>query len=51
MLSCTFMKEQEFVGWAHHVTNGTYEAVASVTEPDEETGDVFVDAVYLAVQR
>jgi hypothetical protein len=51
MLSCTIMKEQEFVGWAHHVTNGTYEAVASVTEPDEETGDVFVDAVYLAVQR
>ncbi len=45
------MKEQEFVGWAHHRTNSSFVACASVTEPDEETGDVFVDAVYLAVER
>jgi hypothetical protein len=51
LLSLTFMKEQEFIAWAHHVTDGTYESVAAVTEPDEVSGNTFVDGTYLAVQR
>lgn len=44
MLSLTWFKAQEISGWAQHVTQGTYEAVASVQEGDKV-------AVYLSVYR
>lgn len=44
LLSLTYLKEQEVMGWARHDTNGLYASVCSVTEPP-------VDALYLASQR
>lgn len=50
MLSLTFLKEQEFVGWAHSATpNGLFTSVAVVTEDTPLAGNV--DAVYSVVQR
>ena len=49
MLTLTFLKEQEFVGWSHYTTNGLFKSVASVTEPTDHAGTV--DAVYTVVQR
>ncbi len=44
MLSLTFLKTQEILGWSRHDTNGLFKSVCSVTEPP-------VDALYLATQR
>ena len=50
LLSLTFLKEQEFQGWAHHFTNnGIYESVCAVAENTSTAGTV--DAVYLVVKR
>ena len=50
MLSLTFLKEQDFIGWAHHdTTNGLFKSIASVTESTATAGNV--DAVYTVVQR
>lgn len=49
MLSLTFLKEQEFVGWTHFTTNGAFNSVATVTEVTDTAGKV--DAVYTVVQR
>ena len=50
LLSLTFLKEQEFQGWAHHYTqNGTFTSVCTVTEPTAYAGTV--DAVYVTVTR
>lgn len=49
MLVLTFLKEQEFVGWAHYTTNGAFNSVASITEPTDTAGTV--DAVYTVVER
>lgn len=49
MLSLAFLKEQDFVGWAHSVTQGLYKSVCVVTEPTPSAG--IVDAVYNIVQR
>jgi hypothetical protein len=49
MLTLTFLKEQEFVGWSHQVTQGTYQSVCTVTESTSDAGNV--DAVYTCVQR
>jgi hypothetical protein len=49
MLTLTFLKEQEFVGWSHQVTAGSYTSVATVTESTASAGNV--DAVYTVVQR
>ena len=49
MLTLTFLKEQEFVGWSHQVTNGLYKSVCAVTESTSDAGNV--DAVYTCVQR
>ena len=49
MLLLTFLKEQEFVGWAHYTTNGLFKSTASITEPTSTAGTV--DAVYTVVQR
>ena len=49
MLTLTFLKEQEFIGWAHQVTSGNFLSVASVTETTDVAGTV--DAVYTVVER
>ena len=50
LLSLTFLKEQEFQGWAHHNTpGGTFTSVACVTETTTTAG--VVDAPYFAVTR
>lgn len=49
LLSLTFLKEQEFTGWSHFVTQGSYESVASITEPSQLAGTV--NAVYYIVER
>ena len=42
LLSLTYLKEQEVVGWARHDTNGQVVSVAVASEPP-------VDAVYIVV--
>lgn len=49
MLTLTFLKEQEFIGWAHQVTQGNFKSVATVVEVTPTAGDV--DAIYTVVQR
>lgn len=49
MLTLTFLKEQDFIGWAHSVTQGSFVSVTSVTESNTPAGTV--DAVYTIVQR
>lgn len=49
LLMLTFLKEQEFVGWTHYTTNGSFNSVASVTESTDTAGTV--DAVYTVVER
>lgn len=44
LLSLTYVKPEQVMGWARHDTNGLFESVCSVTEPP-------VDALYCAVQR
>ena len=44
MLSLTFLKTQEILGWSRHDTNGLFQSVCSVTEPP-------VDALYMATKR
>lgn len=44
LLSCTYLKEQNVLGWARHDTNGQFVTVCSVIEPP-------VDALYVGVQR
>lgn len=44
LLSLTYLKAQEVMGWSRHDTNGQFWSVCSVTEPP-------VDALYLAAQR
>lgn len=59
MLSLTYLKEQEIIGWAHHDTQGAFLSVCSVTEPtltldnslQPAVGTTFVDAIYFVAQR
>ena len=54
MLSLTFLKEQEVVGWAQHQTQGNFLSVCAVTEAANAgpaVGIVDVDATYVIVQR
>lgn len=44
LLSCTFIKEQEVIGWAHHDTLGQFKSVISIQEN-------FEDVLYMIVQR
>lgn len=44
LLSMTYMREQQVVGWARHDTDGEYESVCVVTEDSE-------DALYCIVKR
>lgn len=49
MLTLTFLKEQDFIGWTHQTTSGQYQSVCAVTESTTYAGNV--DAVYTVVQR
>lgn len=49
MLTLTFAKEQEFIAWSHHNTNGGFKSVATVVENTSTLG--YVDAVYTVVER
>ena len=50
MLTLTFLKEQEFIGWAHSTTaGGSFLSVAAVIESTATAGNV--DAIYTVVQR
>lgn len=49
MLTLTFLKEQEFIGWAHQITQGSFLSVATVIENTMTAGEV--DAIYTVVQR
>lgn len=49
MLTLTFLKEQEFIGWAHRTTEGLFKSVATVIENTSTAGEV--DAIYTVVQR
>lgn len=49
MLTLTFMKEQDFIGWAHHNTQGLFKSVCTIIEPNSAGG--FDNAVYTVVQR
>ena len=49
MLTLTFLKEQEFVGWTHQTTQGLYKSVCAVTEVTTYAG--IVDAIYTVAQR
>lgn len=49
MLTLTFLKEQEFIGWSHQVTAGNFKSVCTVVENTPTAGEV--DAIYTVVQR
>jgi hypothetical protein len=49
LLNLTFLKEQEFIGWAHSITQGQFSSIAAVTELTTTAGEV--DAVYAVVDR
>lgn len=49
MLLLTFLKEQEFIGWTHAITQGEYQSVATVVETTSTAGEV--DAIYTVVER
>lgn len=46
LLSLTYLKEQELIGWAHHDAVGVFESVATVTEV---SGLNIVDATYVTM--
>lgn len=48
LLSLTFVKEQEFIGWAHHDTNGSFKSVCSIVEA-ASVG--YQNYLYTVVQR
>lgn len=49
LLTLTFLKEQEFIGWARSSTDGEFKSVAVVTEESSDSGEV--DAVYYVIER
>ncbi len=56
MLSLTYIKEQEIMGWSRHDTNGLYTSICTVVEPPENENVSFaieppIDAVYTLVKR
>lgn len=49
LLSLTYLKEQELIGWAHSDTDGLFESVATITEAISSTR--IVDATYVIVNK
>jgi hypothetical protein len=50
MLTLTFAKEQEFIAWTHHDTQGLFQSVATGVEATEDSVG-FLDAIYTVVER
>lgn len=48
MLSLTFVKEQDLIGWTHHNTDGLWKSCASVVE---QLATIRVNAVYFVAER
>lgn len=48
LLSLTYMKEQEFIGWAHHDTLGLWKSICTIVEATQ-TG--FQNYLYHVIQR
>lgn len=48
MLSFTFIKEQDFMAWAHHDTQGSFKSTATVIEG---FANGFVNATYFVIER
>jgi hypothetical protein len=51
LLSMTYVKEQELIGWSQHDTTGQFISVCSVIESNVESTTNTIDAVYVAVVR
>lgn len=54
LLSLTYLKEQEIIGWSRHNTQGSFASVCSITENGLVGGGGLttnVDAVYFLIQR
>lgn len=53
LLSLTYLKEQELIGWAHSDTDGDFKSVCSITEQVTTwNGNATkVDAIYVVVER
>jgi hypothetical protein len=51
LLGFTYLKEQDVYAWTRHDTNGLFQGVCSISEPPSGQTNVYVDAVYLIVQR
>jgi hypothetical protein len=49
LLALTFAKEEEFMAWTHHVTNGTFNSVTSI--PETVSDGMVLDTVYVVVGR
>lgn len=49
LLTLTFLKEQEFIGWTHSTTNGLFKSVTTVTE--QISASESVDGTYFVTQR
>jgi Ubiquitin-activating enzyme E1 FCCH domain len=49
LLGLTYMREHDVTAWHRHTTNGLFESVCSITEPDGYGG--YEDAVYFIVNR
>jgi hypothetical protein len=49
LLGFTYMREHDVYAWHRHTTDGLFESVATITEPDGYGG--YEDAVYLIVNR
>lgn len=49
MLSLTFLKEQDFIGWTHYTTLGSFVSCTTATESGTSAGTV--DSVYVVVER
>jgi hypothetical protein len=48
LLTLTFMKEQDFVAWSHHDTNGAFDSVCTTIETVAQGS---INAVYTVVSR
>ena len=51
LLAFTYLKEQDVYAWTRSDTNGLFQSVCSISEPPSGDTNVYVDAVYLIVQR
>lgn len=50
LLSFTFAKEEQFMAWSHHITDGNFTSVATVPETTTD-GQMVLNGVYVVVER